>query len=99
MIKRLILARPYIRRDRGPPFFGIAEGGIDIENHATKRKQAMAHHLADLEFGFAFDHRHSPIASFGPLDWSNSTLEQHLLNWNRYQRSNWRIKLLDHLKI
>jgi hypothetical protein len=53
MIERLILPRTNFSGDRLPPFLGIIEHGIDIENNAAKRIQAVFDHLADLEFGVA----------------------------------------------
>src|SRR3546814_11578650 len=40
-------------RNRFPPLLGVREGGIDVEDHATKRKEAVADDLADLELGHA----------------------------------------------
>ena len=57
MIERLILVRPDFFRDRQPPFLGIVEYRIDVENHAPERKDPVADDLADLEFGGTrFDH-------------------------------------------
>ena len=36
MIERLILVRPNLLGDRQPPFLGIVEFRIDVENHATE---------------------------------------------------------------
>src|ERR1700680_1552291 len=51
MIEWLILAGSDLGRDRKPPFLGIVERGIDIEDHASERVEPMPDHLADLEFG------------------------------------------------
>ena len=51
MIERLILVRPDILRDRQPPFLGIVEFRIDIENHAPERKNPVADDLSDLKLG------------------------------------------------
>jgi hypothetical protein len=51
MIERLILVRPDILGDRQPPFLGIVEFRIDIEDHAPERKDPVANDLPDLKFG------------------------------------------------
>jgi hypothetical protein len=51
MIERLILVRPDILGDRQPPFLGIVEFRIDIEDHAPERKDPVADDLSDLKFG------------------------------------------------
>src|SRR4030088_76847 len=51
MIERLILVRPDILGDRQPPFFGIVEFRIDIEDHAPERKDPVTDDLSDLKFG------------------------------------------------
>ena len=53
MVIRLILGRPHIFRNREPPFLGIVEHRVDIENDAAKREQTMAHDLTNAEPGFA----------------------------------------------
>ncbi|EAV43957.1 hypothetical protein SIAM614_14200 [Stappia aggregata IAM 12614] len=50
MIKRLIAQRTYVFRDRVPPFFRIAEGRIDIENHAPEGVNPVPDDLANSEF-------------------------------------------------
>ena len=51
MIKRLIAARTDILGDRLIPFFAIGKDRIDIEHHAAKGEQAVAHHVSDAEAG------------------------------------------------
>ena len=51
MIERLILVRPDVLGDRQPPFLGIVEFRIDIEDHAPERKDPVTDDLSDLEFG------------------------------------------------
>src|SRR5262245_26862961 len=53
MVERLILARAYLGRNRLIPFFGVVEFRVDVEHHASKRIEAVAHHLTDLELGAA----------------------------------------------
>ena len=56
MIERLVLVRPDLLRNRAIPFLGIGEGRIDVDDHAAKRIDAVADHLADLELGVAGEH-------------------------------------------
>ena len=51
VVKRLILAWPHFFGNGLPPFLGIVEGRIDIENHAAKGKDPMLYDLTDSEFG------------------------------------------------
>src|SRR5690606_11171734 len=51
MIVGLILARPALFGNGLVPFLAIVELLIDVENHARKREQSMAHYLSDREFG------------------------------------------------
>jgi hypothetical protein len=51
MIERLVLVRPDVFGDRQPPFLGIVEFRIDIENHAPERKYPVTDDLPDLKFG------------------------------------------------
>ena len=51
MVVWLVLGRPNSLRDRQPPFLGVVEFGIDIENNTAERKHAVADDLADLVFG------------------------------------------------
>src|SRR5450830_848331 len=51
MVKRLVLARAHLGRDRLPPFLGVVELWIDVEHHAAERIEAVLDHLADLVFG------------------------------------------------
>src|SRR3954468_8652973 len=50
MIKRLILVWPKLLGNRQPPFLGIVEFRIDVENHASERKHPVADDLPDLKF-------------------------------------------------
>src|ERR1700736_643405 len=51
MIERLILLRPDLLGDRQPPFLGIVEDRIDIEDHAPERKDPVTDDLPDLKLG------------------------------------------------
>jgi hypothetical protein len=51
MIERLILVGPVLLGDRQPPFLGIVEDRIDIEDHAPERKDPVTDDLSDLKFG------------------------------------------------
>ena len=46
MVKRLVLARAHLGRDRLPPFLGVVELWIDVEHHAAERIEAVLDHLA-----------------------------------------------------
>ncbi len=50
VIERLILVGSNILGDGAIPLLGIAEGRVDVEDHAAKRIDLVANHLADLEF-------------------------------------------------
>src|SRR5258708_913656 len=68
MIERLILVRPDFLRDRQPPFLGIVEFRIDVEDHAPERKDPVADDLSDLEFGGSrFDHPSSNRPGLWPM--------------------------------
>src|ERR1022692_4132711 len=54
MVKRLVLARAHLGRDRLPPFLGVVEYRIDVEHHAAERIEAVLDHLADLVFCDAY---------------------------------------------
>src|SRR5690606_18099499 len=61
VIEGLVAPRPHVLGDRLPPFLGVAEGRIDVENYATERIDPVANHLADAEFRRAyFLHVHNP---------------------------------------
>jgi hypothetical protein len=45
--------RAHLGWDRLIPLLGIVEFGIDVEHDTAERKQAVLHHLADLELGAA----------------------------------------------
>src|ERR1700674_2937788 len=49
MIERLILVRPDLLGDRQPPFLGVVEDRIDIEDHAPERKDPVTDDLSDLK--------------------------------------------------
>ena len=49
----LILARSNFRGNREPPFFRVIEQGVDVEDHATKRAEAMLHDFTDPKFRFS----------------------------------------------
>jgi hypothetical protein len=49
MIKWLIFARAHLGGNRLIPFLAIGEDGINIEDHATKIKHAVAHNIADAK--------------------------------------------------
>ena len=51
VIKRLVLRGSHLRRNRQPPFLGVAESGVDVEDDASERIEPVPNHLADLEFG------------------------------------------------
>src|SRR3546814_7053941 len=49
MVKRLVLGRAQILRDRVVPFVGIGEDGVDVENDAAEIEHAVTHDIADRE--------------------------------------------------
>jgi hypothetical protein len=51
MIKGLVFARADFGGDRLPPFLGVIENRVNVEDHATERVYAVLDHLADLELG------------------------------------------------
>jgi len=51
VVERLVLVRPDVLGDRKPPFLGVVEFRIDIEDHAPERKNPVANDLSDLKFG------------------------------------------------
>ncbi len=53
MIVGLIFPRPHILGDRQPPLLRVRELGVDIEDQAAKRIEAMANHLTDRELGMS----------------------------------------------
>ena len=50
MVERLIFLRAEFCRYRLPPFLGVVEYRIDVENYTPERVDAMAHHLTDCKF-------------------------------------------------
>jgi hypothetical protein len=60
VIERLILMRANLFRNRQPPFLGVVEFRIDVEDHATEGEDPVADDLSDLELGGTrFDHSSS----------------------------------------
>src|SRR5206468_5304478 len=51
VIEGLILGRPDRLRDRFIPFVAVGEDRVDIEDHAAKVEQSVAHDLADRKTG------------------------------------------------
>ena len=49
VIVGLVLVRAHLLGDRQPPFLGVVELGIDVEDDAAERIEAVAHDLADRE--------------------------------------------------
>jgi len=56
VVKRLVLARPDVLRNRLPSFLGIVEGAVDIEDHVPERKDPVLDQLADRKLGGSIDH-------------------------------------------
>ena len=56
VVKGLVLARPHFLGNGLPPFLGIVEGRIDIENHAAKGEDTVFYDLTDSEFGESCAH-------------------------------------------
>jgi hypothetical protein len=63
VVKWLILARPHVLRDRQPPFLGIGELRVDIEDYAPEWIEAVPNDLADSKFGLSHV-RHDSILHF-----------------------------------
>src|SRR5262245_36074233 len=63
VIERLMLPRPHFRRNRLVPLLRVGEDGIDVEDNAAERKQAMLDDLSDLKLGL-FYLRHFALSSF-----------------------------------
>src|SRR6202171_999921 len=75
MIERLILVRPILLGDRQPPFLGIVEFRIDIEDHAPERKDPVTDDLSDLKFGGPrFYHISSNRPSLWPMLEANAQI-------------------------
>ena len=55
MVVGLIFARSDLGGNREPPFLGVIEKRIDIEDHPAKGPIAMFHDLTDSEFRFSHD--------------------------------------------
>ena len=56
MVERLVAPGADFFRDRGPPFLSVGEFRIDVEDHASERKQPVLDHLADAELGESHVH-------------------------------------------
>ena len=50
VIEGLVLAGPHLFGDGVPPFLGIVELRIDIEDHASEGENPVLDHLADRKF-------------------------------------------------
>jgi invasion protein IalB len=50
VVERLVLARAHLRWNGLPPFLGVVEDWVDIENDAAEGMHAMAHDLPDPKF-------------------------------------------------
>ena len=51
MVEGLVLVRPDVLRNRQPVLLGVGEVGVDVEDHAAEREEAVPDNLADREFG------------------------------------------------
>ena len=49
MIERLVLVGPHVLGDRQPPFLGVGELRVDVEDHPPEGVKAVLDHLADEE--------------------------------------------------
>src|SRR5581483_3558967 len=49
VVEGLVLLRPDFLGDRQPPFLGIGEYRVDVEDHAAERKEAVPDDVADAE--------------------------------------------------
>src|SRR5829696_713912 len=56
MVEGLVLPRPDLGRDRLPPFLGIVELRVDVEDDAPEREHPVLHHLAEGELGLTRFH-------------------------------------------
>src|ERR1700676_4294923 len=80
MIERLILVRTDILGARQPPFLGIVEFLIAIEDHAPERKDPVGDNLSDLKFGGPrFYHISSNRPSLWPMLEANRRINLLLL--------------------
>jgi len=65
VVEGLVLAGADFFGDRQPPFLGVRERRVDVEDHTPERQNPVADHLADHEFGESSIHdRHNDT---GPL--------------------------------
>src|SRR5262249_42538790 len=64
MVKGLVLARADFCRDRLPPFLGIVEDGVDVEDDATERIHAVLDHLTAFDFGVPLFSHDRPVPYF-----------------------------------
>ena len=60
MIERLVLAWADVLGDREPPFLGVVEDRVDVEDHAAKREKPVLDHLPDAELCQRNFARHAP---------------------------------------
>lgn len=70
VVEWLVFAGPDLFRNGLPPFFRIREYGIDIKNHTPERKQPVAYHLPNSEFGLLFILH---VCIITPLHWGFKT--------------------------
>src|SRR5208282_5508406 len=56
VIERLLLGRTNLGGDRTPPFLGVGEDRIDVEDHTTEWVEPVLDHLSDPEFRVATLH-------------------------------------------
>ena len=50
VVKGLLLMRANLGRDRQPPFFGVAEDGVNVVNHPAKGEDAVLDNLSNHKF-------------------------------------------------
>ena len=67
VIERLILPGANLLWNRQPPFLGIGEHGVHIENNPAERENPMFDHLADGEFREPCIHE--PTTKVPDLNW------------------------------
>ena len=78
MIEWLVLVRTHLWRDRLIPFIGIVEFGIDVDDHAPDRIEAMTNDFADTEFGLSVLHEGKSGAAGDGNTSSSARLEAFL---------------------
>jgi hypothetical protein len=68
VIERLFLGGTHLGGDRAPPFLGVGEDRIDVEDHSAERVNPVFDDLANPEFGDATPHgREAPLPVVGRL--------------------------------